>query len=404
MFAYCVRKSQVRFCMLFLFAFTFARAQSPAFVHRSGRTLIDSAGQTVQLRGINLGGWLLWEGWMWGSGLKSQSKVTRRLEELAGKQATDSFRTAVFYTLVAEADIQAIAAGGFNVVRIPFNHRLFAFTGDSVSPASEGFRIIDRVLGWCRKYGVYAILDMHAAPGGQSRFFIADHTRHQKLWNSEASRLKTILLWKAIAAHYANKRSVAGYDLLNEPVPHPDAKLSALYVRIIAAIRQIDKQHLLFLEGAGFARRFKIFRSLPDSNMAFSFHIYTWLGGDAAKKVKSFAMLSRKLNVPVWCGEWGENNYEIILHTRTALENPDNGFCGWAYWSWKRTHTRFPNINEIETGPEWKKMMRWMKTKDHAYRTSTEETRAGMKQFLYACRYENLRQDKNMYELLRIKK
>jgi endoglucanase len=398
-----LRSMPIKFSALLLCIFSLARAENTAFVHRTGRTLTDSTGHVLQLRGINLGGWLLWEGWMWGTGLKSQSKLTKRLEELAGRSATDSFRTTVFYTLIAEADIQAIAASGFNVVRLPFNHRLFSFVDDSISVASEGFKIIDRVLSWCRKYGIYAVIDMHAAPGGQSRFFIADHTHHQKLWNSESSRLKTIVLWKAIAAHYADNPIVAGYDLLNEPVPHPDTKLRALYLRIIAAIRKKDSRHLLFLEGAGFAKRFKVFHELPDSNMAFSFHVYTWFGGDAARKVKVYAALSRKLNVPVWCGEWGENNYETILHTRTVLENPDNGFCGWAYWSWKRTHTRFPNINEIETGPEWKKMMRWMKTKDHAYHTSPEETRAGMKQFLFGCRYENLRPDKNMYDLLKIK-
>ena len=36
------------------------------FVHQSGTQLLDGAGQPLKLKGVNLGGWLLWEGWMWG--------------------------------------------------------------------------------------------------------------------------------------------------------------------------------------------------------------------------------------------------------------------------------------------------------------------------------------------------
>jgi hypothetical protein len=134
--------------------------------------------------------------------------------------------------------------------------------------------------------------------------------------------------------------------------------------------------------------------------MAFSFHVYTWLGADPARKVKKYADLVKTLNVPVWCGEWGENNYEVILHTRVVLEDISNAFCGWAYWSWKRTHTRYPNLNEIVPGKEWKKMMSWMKTRDHAYRTSPEETKVAMKEFLDACQLNRLKRDNEMLKVL----
>jgi endoglucanase len=384
---------------LFFSCFSFAGEPSP-FIHRDGSILRDSSGMNIKLRGINLGGWLLWEGWMWGDGFKSQSKLMDRLTELAGKEEVLQFRTDVFHSLMTEADIKAIASAGFNVVRIPFNHRLFRFEGDSISEQSEGWAILDTVMKWCTQNRLYAVLDMHAAPGGQSPFFIADHSPHELLWKSQKSREKTVLLWKAIARHYAGNASVAGYDLLNEPVPHHDHQLMDLYKEIIAAMRTVDKNHLVFLEGANFAKRFSIFKALPDPNMAFSFHVYTWLGADPARKVRRYAALVKELNVPVWCGEWGENNHEVILHTRKVLEEPSNAFCGWAYWSWKRTHTRYPNLNEIVPGTEWKKMMSWMKTRDHAYRTSPEETKAAMKDFLEACQFNRLKRDSEMLEIL----
>ena len=32
----------------------------------------------------------------------------------------------------------------------------------------DGFKMLDDVIDWCEEYGIYAILDLHAAPGGQS--------------------------------------------------------------------------------------------------------------------------------------------------------------------------------------------------------------------------------------------
>ena len=32
----------------------------------------------------------------------------------------------------------------------------------------NGFEILDEVIGWCKEAGIYVILDMHDAPGGQT--------------------------------------------------------------------------------------------------------------------------------------------------------------------------------------------------------------------------------------------
>ncbi|HXC03411.1 MAG TPA: cellulase family glycosylhydrolase, partial [Bacteroidia bacterium] len=230
-----------------------------------------------------------------------------------------------------------------------------------------------------------------------------DHTRGKLVWKSEASRIRTIQLWKALANHFKNNTTVAGYDLLNEPVPPRDKSLVLLYTRIIASIRSVDSNHLVFLEGANFAKRFNAFKQLPDSNMAFSFHIYTWLGGNPVKKVKTFVALGKKINVPVWCGEWGENNYDLIRKTRKALEDPANCFCGWAYWSWKRAHTRYPNLNVIQPGEHWKKLAGWLKYPDQAHRPDKEEALLAMKELLAAANYAALVQDKEMLEALTAK-
>ncbi|MFI5150504.1 MAG: glycoside hydrolase family 5 protein [Bacteroidia bacterium] len=390
-----------RLFLLFSFLILFQTIKAgPSFVHRDGRQLKDSLGNVCTLHGMNLGGWLLWEGWMWGDGFKSQSKLMRKFTDLVGENEAQKFRDTLFRVWMKEADIRAIHNAGFNVVRIPFNHRIFQFRNDSILPSSQGWSLLDSAVSWCRRNGLYAVLDMHAAPGGQSVFFIADHTKGKLVWKSEASCLRTIALWQAIAEHFKDNTTVAGYDLLNEPVPPRDQLLVKLYQRIIVAIRARDKNHLLFLEGGNFAKRFRAFKILPDSNISFSFHIYTWLGGNPVKKVRTYARLSKRLDVPVWCGEWGENKYELIRKTRQALDDPLNGFCGWAYWSWKRMHTRFPNINVVEQGEHWKKLAGWLRYPDQAHKPDKTEALMAMKELLTASDYSVLVHDAEMMKAL----
>src|SRR5277367_4038129 len=66
-------------------------------VHRDGNRIVDGDGHPLQLRGVNLGGWLLWEPWMWGGHLlASESKLSSRLESVVGPQEMAKFRQEVY--------------------------------------------------------------------------------------------------------------------------------------------------------------------------------------------------------------------------------------------------------------------------------------------------------------------
>jgi endoglucanase len=228
---------------------------STPFLHRSHRDILDSTEKPVQLRGVNLGGWLLWEEWIWGGKFHSQTHIMDALTGMTSREEAEKFRDSIYFNFIRESDIKKIHEANMNVVRVPFNHRIFDETSAPSSYQGIGWRVLDSLLKWCRMYGVYAILDMHSAPGGQSNYFIADPEK-QKLWNSEENKKRTINLWKAITQRYKDNPAVGGYDLLNEPIPGDKKELSALYNRIIAAIREVDKNHMVILEGANFCQGF----------------------------------------------------------------------------------------------------------------------------------------------------
>ena len=55
---------------------------------------------------------------------------------------------------------------------------------------------------------MYVVLDLHAAPGGQSGYFIADPQGKKRLWDDETYQQRTVALWKAIAARYHDRCAI----------------------------------------------------------------------------------------------------------------------------------------------------------------------------------------------------
>ena len=172
-----------------------------SFVHRNGQEIHNGQNTSINLDGVNIGSWLMWEGLMWGGGLISEKDITTKMTSVIGPVAFNNFRDSVYKNYITRADIQRISNECYNVVRIPFNHNLLEDDTNPFVYKPEGWAILDSALKWCEDYNVYAVLDMHAAPGGQATHFIADPDSID-LWNSPVNKNRTIQLWKAIASRY----------------------------------------------------------------------------------------------------------------------------------------------------------------------------------------------------------
>ena len=89
--------------------------------------------------------------------------------EMVGPDEAAAFWKQFKDNYITEEDIAFIASTGANTVRLPFHYKLFTdedYMG--LSAGQDGFDRIDACVQWCRKYGLYLILDMHDAPGGQT--------------------------------------------------------------------------------------------------------------------------------------------------------------------------------------------------------------------------------------------
>ncbi len=124
------------------------------------------------------------------------------------------------------------------------------------------FTLLDQVVQWAHQENLYVILDMHAAPGGQTGKNIDDSDGYPWLFSDASAQQHTIAIWQRVARHYRNDATVLGYDLLNEPIPnYPgleqyNASLEPFYKQLTTAVRQVDAHHVLIFGGAQWDNNF----------------------------------------------------------------------------------------------------------------------------------------------------
>lgn len=292
----------------------------------SGQIFINEKGQEVLLRGLGVANWLNPEGFLFGGapfggvmGRFARScefdrgrTMDQFVAELCGPSYQKKFWKQWVDNYFAEADIRKMKEQGFNSVRFPLDARLLLEEEPGYHFIEEHFQLLEHYLDLCEKYGLYVILDMHAACAGQSAVSCDNGVDNQPhLFLDEEGANRTIRLWQELAERWADRWIIAGYDLLNEPVSLPEfdcliPELKAFYDRLVTAVRQVDQKHILFIQGNRFANRLDIFDHDYDPeyhNWAICTHCY-----ETFPDLALFGPILEKRaqwNVPVWMGETG---------------------------------------------------------------------------------------------------
>lgn len=337
-----VKASLVLFvAVLFVLLHTNAKAQ---LLTVSGKKIINTSNnQEVILNAINFGNWMVMEGYMMNSTNQAtaQHKWKQKLTTLIGSTNTATFYNAWLANHVTQADIIQVKNWGFNSVRLPLHYEYFVNAGTPDVWNNQGFTILDSVISWCAAAGVYAIIDLHAAPGGQSNNDISDYDNTKpSLWESEANKTKTVELWKKLSERYKAEPWIAGYDLINEPawnLPGGTA-LRDIYGRLTNVIRGNSDNHILFIEGNWYSNDYTGLTPAWDPNMVYVFHKY-WSNA-TSEDIKWITDFRDNQNRPIWCGEHGENSNDHF--TKISETFSANGI-GFSWWPMKK----FQSINDF---------------------------------------------------------
>ena len=323
--------------IIILFFLATCMSFSQGFLHNVDGEIVEGNGEPILLRGFGLGGWLVPEGYMlhnqaWIAGFESPTEIENHVIDLIGVDAAENFWDLYRENYVAQADIDQIADWGFNHIRVPFHYKQFYDSTGTETPM--GYAIIDELITWCEPYNMYIILDMHCAPGGQNGGPISDSDGTARLWLEESNKELTIQIWKEIATYYSNNTLIGGYDLINEPVLPGGVSLEEfkqLYVDITNAIREVDTNHLLFIEGNWYGTDFAGLTPPWDENMSYSFHKY-W-GQTDLSTIQSYINMRNNYGVPLWMGESGENSNHWYYEVFKLLEENN---IGWNFWTHKK--------------------------------------------------------------------
>jgi endoglucanase len=362
------------------------------FVHTDGKYLVTPANQKLLLRGTNLANWLEPEGYMFllDGGPASPREIETFFNELIGPSDAARFWHDYREAYITQRDINFLRKAGFNSVRIPIHHKFFVSGG-------EGFAWLDRVIAWCREAGLWVILDLHCAPGGQTGTNIDDSFGYPWLFESAADQDLTVEIWKRLAEHYRDETTVLGYDLLNEPIPHfpqlqkYNDRLEPLYKRISSAIRAVDTNHVIVLGGAQWDSNFKVFGAPFDRNVMYSFHKY-WTAPNQ-EVIQEYLDFRDRYNVPIWLGESGENTDEWIAQFVRVLEKNEVGWCFWPYKKMGKTSA----VVSFAQPPHWAEILAYAKIpantgeaeKRIAARPSLDHSREALRDLLQKIRFEN---------------
>ena len=266
---------------------------------------------------------------------------------------------------------------------------------------------MDSVVNWCAAENMTVILDMHAAPGGQTGDNIDDSYAYPFLYENKEDQELLCGIWTKIADHYKTNTTIMGYDLFNEPIAHfldttiLNPLLEPLFKKVTAAVRKVDKNHLIFLEGAQWASNFSAFGKPFDDKLVYQFHKY-WTP-TTIEVIQSYIDFRNKYNVPIYCGETGENDDEWVANFRKLLEQNN---IGWHFWPYKKmNNTRgivsFPQPANYELISKYSDTAR--SNFDEVRKNKPAQLDAAKKawyQFLENCKYENIIPNKGYIKAL----
>ena len=297
------------------------------------------------------------------------------------------------------ADWSEMAARGFNVIRLVVHWSKLEPTRGTLDAAYV--QRIDDYVTTAAKHGIYTVIDMHQ--DAYSAFIFTtlasectDTTHPAKGWdgapkwatltdglstcitgdrnsspavtaawnhfydNTDGIQDRFVATWGALAAHFAGRVEVAGYDILNEPeVSRPSAQLAPLYNQLVKntvlAIRKAEEGapfgHLIIVEPAFAAGHPSYGLALPDpaavgldvKNLVAGPHNYAeaienGLGLTIEDMSNVYEGAANTMGVPMWVGEhgfWSVSPDTLEKLTRFAADE-DARAIGGAWWQWRQ--------------------------------------------------------------------
>lgn len=327
------------------------------------------------VRGVNLGGWFLLEGWM----------TPELFEGVNGSDETAFLRQKPnaeeeiknhWETFITEDDFKWLSDHGVEYVRLPIPWWMWG-----VENAYEGreFEVdyiasvtyIDRAMTWAEDYDIKVLVDLHALPGCQNGFDNGGIS-HVVEWFEPDNVDKTLEIIEMMAIHFSQFDSFWGFEVINEPtgwgLSRAVSILQEYYEDAYFIIRQYNSEVWI-----GFHDGFRSY--MKDSwenfftendymyNVFFDIHLYhvfgewkksngepftihdhlDWVEEEDHKHIRRYEGI-----VPVVIGEWSaalpgdafsgldeQSTFDVKQAFANAQMNAFEDGMGWFFWNYR---------------------------------------------------------------------
>ncbi|BCN30880.1 glycoside hydrolase family 3 C-terminal domain-containing protein [Anaeromicropila herbilytica] len=329
----------------------------------------------ITLRGFGIGTWLNLEHFM--IGLPTPDEMIKSAyDEVYGANGREEFFSKYREEFFKEEDFRLLKECGVNFIRVPFNYRLF-MEDNSDTYLEEGFLCFDRLFSLCSKYEIFALIDLHTTPGSQNPDWHSDNSFGVPLfWKYQVFRRQMTNLWRTIAKRYEKEPYLMGYDLINEPAFASWPIINEFYEETIKAIREVDNNHIIVLEGDQFSMDFSGLKHFEEEQLALSFHYYPTVWHPdlleatldrnvrrekIAKGLDTLVNIREVFHCPVFCGEYGYGadcgnrtfTMELLNDTMELMEERK---VDWLLWCYKDAH--FMSMVSPKESSKWMKLVR----------------------------------------------
>jgi endoglucanase len=332
---------------------------SPAqmsMLHASGRSIVNAEGAVVPLVGVNLGGWFVMEKWMVpldSGSLPDTYSVMQTLDSRFGVTTEQSLIKTYQQSWITTTDLDNIKNAGFNVVRVPVWWGQF-YPLNNISNSSwraDAFDVLDWLVSEAGARGIYVIIDMHGVVGSQSTSGDTGQQNNNSYWTDSNNQGNTAYMWWQIANHYKGNPTIAGYDLMNEPMnpPNSQAPITAQN-SLYQTVRSADPDHIVIFEGTWGSWNWSM---LPNpsqfgwTNVVYQMHEYQWNQSEAVVEQGSVNQVNdfnnhASYNVPGYVGEFNDFGYGSAAWN-FSTNTYNNGGVSWTMWAYKATNGLIPD-------------------------------------------------------------
>lgn len=324
--------------------------------------------RTNDIRGVNLGGWLVLERWITPGlfdGITGQDEFSLSVE--LGPEKARSRLEGHRKKFITRSHIKKIKQLGLNSLRVPVGYWLFE---DIDGFVGGGYKYLDKLFEWASEFDLQVLICLHGAPGSQNGW---DHSgRSGEIgWsvNRRDNMLSSLSAIESIAKRYGKHDRLWGIEVVNEPHPSlPVGELVGYYRKAGKLVRRYCDPGVRWVVSDAFRPNQVAWRLVLSwfRRPVLDQHLYqlftpedralTYSGHLSKAWSWSKGLRRRRRWVDLVVGEWSAAMDELYLpdlkklarlysteqyveYARTQQEVFESSGCGWFYWT-ARTEDR----------------------------------------------------------------